>query len=65
MEEERSADAEGPKEMWVLNWVKQMWMEMGCFQSRRRAGERELFLFKGEERAKGNNSHSLPRSPHL
>lgn len=38
MEEERGGDAEGANEVWVLNWVKEMWMEMGCFQRRGRGG---------------------------
>lgn len=49
MEEERGGDAEGANEEWVLNWVKEMWMEMGCFQRREREGGRELFFFKEEE----------------
>lgn len=49
MEEEKGGDAEGANEVWVLNWVKEMWMEMGCFQRRGEEGSRvsELFLFKG------------------
>lgn len=52
--EERGGDAVGANEVWVLNWVKEMWMEMGCFQRRGREGGREsgLFLFKGEEGTK-------------
>ena len=52
MEEERGGDAEGASEVWVLNWVKAMWMEMGCFQRREKEGGREagrLFFFKEEE----------------
>lgn len=54
MEEEKGGDAKGANEVWVLNWVKEMWMEMGCFQRRGREGGREskLFLFKGVERMK-------------
>lgn len=54
MEDERGGDAEGAKEVWAVNWVKKMWMEMGCFQRRGRecGSEDELFLFKGEERRK-------------
>lgn len=54
MEDERGGDAEGANEVWVLNWVKEMWMEMGCFQRCGREGGREgeLFLFKGEEKKK-------------
>lgn len=68
MEDERGGDAEGAKEMWAANWVKKMWIEMGCFQrcGRECSRDGELFLFKGEERRKkGNNSHFLSLSPHL
>lgn len=69
MEEERGGVAEGENEVWVLNWVKEMWMEMGCFQRCGKEGGRQrvsCFSLKGRrERKKGNNSHFLPWSPHL
>ena len=50
MEEEKGGDAEGANEVWVLNWVKEMWMEMGCFQRRGEEGGRvwaSCFSLKG------------------
>lgn len=40
MEEEKGGDTEGANEVWVLNWVKEMWMEMGCFQRCGRGGRK-------------------------